>query len=157
GRRWPAETPALAGGAGAGRPGWHDRSRSRPAQGQWSVASGPVRAYRVNRTVRPARGGEQQYSPPQTAASGARWATRTRRNGSSSTRARTVTASPARLARTVTSRPAHPGTGATDQSEYPWVTTAPTCGAPSETSTPALTHSVSDTRRKRPAWSNCSV
>src|SRR4051794_14923132 len=47
-------------------------------------------------------------------------------------------ASPDRLARTVTRRPAHSGTGATDQSDRPRVTTAPSCGTPSENSTPAL-------------------
>ncbi len=60
------------------------------------------------------------------------------RKGSSPARALMVTALPALLSRTVISRLIHSGTGATDQSETPCVTTAPTGGTPSETSTPAL-------------------
>ncbi|CAM5610843.1 hypothetical protein SRIMM317S_03697 [Streptomyces rimosus subsp. rimosus] len=56
----------------------------------------------------------------------------------------------------MTSRPAHAGTGASDQSDHSRVTTAPTCGAPSLISTPALIHVRASTRTIAPAWSYSS-
>ena len=48
-----------------------------------------------------------------------------------------ITASENSLIRSV-AVPFHSGTGANDQSDMPLVTTAPRCGVPSDTSTPAL-------------------
>jgi hypothetical protein len=90
-----------------------------------------------------------------TSASGSRGATLTRRHGSSSTRARTVRASPERLARTVTSRPCQPSTRDSDQSDTPRVTTAPRLPSPSLHSMPVLIQVASSVRTKMPAWSNC--
>lgn len=103
-------------------------------------SSALVTAHLVNVAVKPDLVGEQQYGPARTSVSDGRGTTRTRRKASSRplALALTVSALPALLMRMVTSRPAHPDTGATDQSDSERVTTAPTCGTPSDISTPAL-------------------
>lgn len=132
---------SLAGGSGV-----------RVQPGVWRVIR-----HDVKWTVSPARVGAQQNGPAVTGAAASRGATRTSRQGSSSTRARTVSALPDQLPRTVTSRPAQFGTGDRDQSDWPRVTTAPRSSSPSLSSTPALIHVSVLTFTKMPAWSNWSV
>ena len=122
-----------------------------------SPASGGVVRHDVKWTVNPARVGAQQNGPAMTGVTASSGATRTSCQGSSSTRARTVSALPDQLPRMVTHRPAQLGTGDRDQSDVPLVTTAPRLSCPSLSSTPALIHVSSSTLTKMPAWSNCSA
>ena len=138
------------------RPGRRGTKPDGPDPKSSPSSAGPV-VNRVKRTVMPSPAGEQQNGPAEAAASGASGASRTVRQGPPSQRARTVTASPARLARTVTCRPAQSGTGAMDQSDRPSVTTAPSCGDPSLTSSPALIQCSASTPRSAPPGTHSSA
>lgn len=116
---------------------------------QCKDSSAAPTAHRSKRTVSPARVGAQANGPAETSASSGNGVTRRSIQGSSSARARIVTASPLRLARTVTRRPAH-DTGASDQSDLPRVATAPALSRPSADSTPALIQFSASMRRNRP-------
>src|SRR5665648_226614 len=131
-------------GAARGMTQGRQPGRCRP---QCRAASGGPERQPLKRTCRPARVGAQQYGPAPASASVPNGATRTSSNGASSSR----------LSRMVTRRPAQSGTGRTDQSERPRVTTAPSCGTPSASSTPALIHVCSSARSITPAWSNWTV